>query len=99
MTPEASPANVHSRAPRAPLSVLIPAGSSQSRVPTAGRHRPHRLQVLSEELFQNVLVREQKRADRSNQSMALVLVTLLIGVYRWMAADSAVGQRGTAVTT
>jgi cytochrome c oxidase assembly factor CtaG len=26
-------------------------------------------------------------------------VTLLIGVYRWMAADSAVARRGTAVTT
>jgi hypothetical protein len=26
-------------------------------------------------------------------------VTLLISVYGWMAADSAVAQRGTAVTT
>jgi putative membrane protein len=30
---------------------------------------------------------------------AAYTVTLLIGVYRWMAADSAVAQRGTAVTT
>jgi cytochrome c oxidase assembly factor CtaG len=30
---------------------------------------------------------------------AAYTVTLLIGVYRWLAADSAVGQRGTPVTT
>jgi cytochrome c oxidase assembly factor CtaG len=30
---------------------------------------------------------------------AAYTVTLLIGVYRWLAADSAVGQRETPVTT
>ena len=30
---------------------------------------------------------------------AAYTVTLLIGIYRWLGADSAVGQRGTAVTT
>jgi cytochrome c oxidase assembly factor CtaG len=30
---------------------------------------------------------------------AAYTVTLLIGVYRWLAADSTVAQRGTPVTT
>src|SRR5438128_2117156 len=36
-----------------------------------GRGRPH---VINEELFRRVLIRERKRADRSNQPLVLLLV-------------------------
>ncbi|HEY3044219.1 MAG TPA: sugar transferase [Vicinamibacterales bacterium] len=55
----------------APLSVLIPASAPPKRV---ARHRPRRPLILSEELFRDVLRKERKRADRSNQSAVLLLV-------------------------
>jgi lipopolysaccharide/colanic/teichoic acid biosynthesis glycosyltransferase len=63
--------------PNAPLSVLVP----QSALPRrAARPRPRRPVVLSEELFRDVLRKERKRADRSNQSAALLLVAVNDGL-------------------
>src|SRR5712692_53758 len=46
-----------------------------------GRGRPH---VINEELFRRVLIRERKRADRSNQPFVLLLVDMNDG----LGADS-----------
>ncbi len=46
-----------------------------------GRRRPH---VINEELFRRVLIRERKRADRSNQPFVLLLVDMNDG----LGADS-----------
>src|SRR2546425_11201984 len=47
------------------------------------RGRPH---VINEELFRTVLSRERKRADRSNQPFALLLVDMNDG----LGADSSI---------
>ena len=46
-----------------------------------GKDRPH---VLNEDLFRLVLIRERKRADRSNQSLVLLLLDMNDG----LGADS-----------
>jgi lipopolysaccharide/colanic/teichoic acid biosynthesis glycosyltransferase len=53
----------------------------QRRPGTLSRRQPSRhprvgATVISEELFRDVLVRERKRADRSNQPLGVVLVTV-----------------------
>jgi exopolysaccharide biosynthesis polyprenyl glycosylphosphotransferase len=54
--------------------------ATQQRVDTLAAPSRHQLRtvppVISEALFRSLLIRERKRADRSNQPMALVLVEL-----------------------
>jgi exopolysaccharide biosynthesis polyprenyl glycosylphosphotransferase len=47
---------------------------------TARRSRAYRAHVISQDLFRGVLVRERKRADRSDQPLVLALVGLNGGV-------------------
>ena len=50
--------------------------ASVRRPSRIGRHQPLRRLIIAEDLFKDVLIRERKRADRSNESMVLVLVAL-----------------------
>jgi lipopolysaccharide/colanic/teichoic acid biosynthesis glycosyltransferase len=59
------------QAMNAPRSVLIAASARPKR---AARHRARRPIILSEALFHDVLRKERKRADRSNQSTVVLLV-------------------------
>ena len=80
------PASLGGRMPkRVPTPVLVPptVGLPVSRpklvewAPVRTRAVPHaRPPVLDEALFRGALIRERKRADRSNQSFALLLLTL-----------------------
>jgi lipopolysaccharide/colanic/teichoic acid biosynthesis glycosyltransferase len=50
--------------------------SDRSRATVGQQDRSGRLHVLNEELFRGLLIRERRRADRSNQPLALILVRL-----------------------
>ena len=69
------------------MSSGVPTGSAPSsarRGPRPARPHSSRPRVLDEELFRDVLVKERKRADRSNRSVVL----LLVGVNDGLGANS-----------
>jgi lipopolysaccharide/colanic/teichoic acid biosynthesis glycosyltransferase len=62
-----------------PLTALLESSRKDVRKPAGGPLgrgviRPSKVHVIGEELFRDVLVRERKRSDRSNQPLLLFLV-------------------------
>jgi exopolysaccharide biosynthesis polyprenyl glycosylphosphotransferase len=63
-------------------------------------HRNHRLHVVGEELFRGIVLRERKRADRSNQPFVVVMLEMADeGRTHWRHAVEALAavKRGTDV--
>src|SRR4051812_18072123 len=61
------------------LSGARHAWTSARRLSRSRRRQPYRRLIIAADLFQDVLVRERKRADRANESMILLLVTVRDG--------------------
>ena len=75
-----------------------PASRTTRRNPPA--HRNHRLHVVGEDLFRGIVLRERKRADRSNQPFVVVMLEMADqGRTNWRHALEALGaiKRGTDV--
>jgi exopolysaccharide biosynthesis polyprenyl glycosylphosphotransferase len=84
------------------VRIRYPNPARGNRQPDGGRpaHRNHRLHVIGENIFHGIVIRERKRADRSNQPFVIVMLEMPDeGRTNWRHAVEALAaiKRGTDV--